>query len=187
VLPHHPKGESFVTDNSTQLVIDKATWGEGPWQSEPDRAEWRHAGLPCLALRNQHGAWCGYVAVPPGHSLHGKPYDDADVSVHGGLTYANRCSGHICHTPQPDDSDDVWWFGFDCLHGGDFGPAMHARMRDLGSPYADEPYDHAKAVAAHSFFVDVYRTLDYVRAETNALAEQLGAQWGGTSHDLPTR
>lgn len=42
----------------------------GPWDSEPNRVEWKHAGVPCLAVRNQFGAWCGYAAVPPGHPLH---------------------------------------------------------------------------------------------------------------------
>jgi hypothetical protein len=54
--------------------IDKSTWGDGPWMTEPDRVEWRHAGLPCLALRNQMGVWCGYAAVPPGHPWHGVHY-----------------------------------------------------------------------------------------------------------------
>lgn len=41
---------------------------EGPWTAEPDREEWRHSsGLACLARRGPMGAWCGYVAVPPGH------------------------------------------------------------------------------------------------------------------------
>ena len=160
---------------------EKSTWGAGPWLTEPDRLEWRHAGLPCLANRNHHGVWCGYVAVPPGHPLHGKGYDDVDVEVHGGLTYADRCSEHICHVPQPGEPDDVWWFGFDCAHAGDFTPGLDAvlrdpRLRKLGLPLPDrEPYDHAAAVAAHDWTVEVYRTLDYVQAETNRLADQLAA------------
>lgn len=30
--------------------VDKSSWGDGPWQQEPDRAEWTHRGLPCLAV-----------------------------------------------------------------------------------------------------------------------------------------
>ena len=57
--------------------IDKSTWGDGPWQQEPDRVEFRHPGLPCLLVRHPRlGVWCGYAAVPPGHALYGKPYDD---------------------------------------------------------------------------------------------------------------
>lgn len=183
------------TDVRINPEIDKSTWGEGPWQHEPDRAEWEHAGLPCLALRNRSGAWCGYAAVPPGHPLHGKgysdpvpelaaalerlknrPYDherdftfsrgvamlfggeidprpDIVIDVHGGLTYANQCSGRICHVPKPGEPDNVWWFGFDCSHAGDISPAYDRSWRGESD--------------------DAYRTLDYVRAETNRLAEQL--------------
>lgn len=156
-------------------AIDKSAWGDGPWQHEPDRVEWDHAGLPCLALRGQRsGNWCGYAAVPPGHPLHGKHFDATDVDVHGGLTYANRCAGHICHVPKPGEPDDVWWFGFDCAHCGDFTPAVDATLRAIGA--RDEPpYDHAAAIAANDWTVEVYRTLAYVQTETNRLAEQLAA------------
>lgn len=159
-------------EQTTRPDIDKSTWGDGPWQTEPDRVEWEHAGLPCLALRNHHGNWCGYAAVAPGHPLHGKDYNDADdVVVHGGLTYASLCADAICHVPKPGEPEDVWWFGFDCAHCGDFTPAMHARLN-----VREGPYDHAAAVAANRFDVDVYRTLDYVREEVEQLAAQLAAR-----------
>jgi hypothetical protein len=68
----------------------KSSWGPGPWQDEPDRLEWTHAGLYCLMIRNDLGSWCGYVGVPPEHPLHGihhsscaygcqpEPYRDLD-------------------------------------------------------------------------------------------------------------
>lgn len=160
-------------------TIDKSAWGEGPWTAEPDRAEWEHAGFPCLAVRGPDfsGHWCGYVAVPPGHPLHGKRYDDesVNVDVHGGLTYAQACAGDICHVPKPGAPDDVWWFGFDCAHAGDLSPAMRAKYLHHGYPFNSEPYDHVKAMAATDWSVDVYRTLDYVQAEANRLADQLAA------------
>jgi hypothetical protein len=144
-------------------TIDKSTWGDGPWQTEPDRVDWTHAGLPCLALRNHHGVWCGYAAVAPGHPFHGQSYDDLDVNVHGGLTYANTCAGPICHVPKPGEPDDVWWFGFDCAHTWDFSPGMTARLSTYGiDPGPRDPEE-------------VYRTLDYVQAEVIRLAEQLVA------------
>ncbi len=30
-------------------LLPKPAWGPGPWQAEPDRVEWTHAALPCLA------------------------------------------------------------------------------------------------------------------------------------------
>jgi len=160
-----------MAEQTTRPDIDKRPWGAGPWQDEPDRVEWEHAGLPCLALRNHYGNWCGYAAVPPGHPLHRKPYDEVDVSVHGGLTYASLCADAICHVPKPGEPEDVWWFGFDCGHAGDFSPQMHAFLSSRGR--REQPYDHAGAVAAGRFDVEVYRTLDYVQDETNHLAEQL--------------
>lgn len=159
---------------TAEARIDRTGWGVGPWDTEPDRVEWTHAGLPCLAVRNHHGAWCGYAAVPPGHPLHGKGYDNVDVDVHGGLTYSEFCRGEICHVSAPGEPDNVFWFGFDCHHGGDFGPGMHAMFRKHGDPFGQPEYDDAQA-ATSGQYVDVYRTLDYVQAETNRLADQLAA------------
>lgn len=161
---------------------DKAAWGNGPWLSEPDRVDFTHAGLPCLLLRGPFGAWCGYVAVLPGHPWHGLGYsqciekhdhDDewscydhcpgSKVSVHGGLTYAGPCRPPICHVPAAGESDDVWWFGFDCSHAYDYVP----RLAMLGS----------------SGLADVYRDLAYVRYEAEQLAEQLAS----LVPDVPTR
>lgn len=54
---------------------DKSDWGDGAWQSEPDKVQWRDeaTGAPCLALRAEvTGAWCGYVGIPKGHRV--RPY-----------------------------------------------------------------------------------------------------------------
>jgi len=141
-----------------QDVIDKSTWPDGPWQSEPDRWEGEHAGFPLLAVRHSRsGHWCGYVAVPPTHPAYGKDYDDVDVQVHGGLTYADKCQGSVCHVPKPGEPDDVWWFGFDCGHAGDLSPFMKAALGAFGFPLDGMEY----------------RTLEYVQVECSALAAQL--------------
>lgn len=127
----------------TASFVDKTTWGDGPWQEEPDRIEFRVPELPalaCLMVRGPMGSWCGYVGVPPGHPLHGKGYsDDAaePLMVHGGLTYAAPCmvesdrgpDALICHAPEPGESDEVWWLGFDCGHAFDISPWMTAMLR----------------------------------------------------------
>lgn len=137
--------------------LDRQAWGDGPWVSEPDRAEWKDelTGYPCLAVRSSLGHWCGYVAVSPNHPAHGKGYDTVhemsdQVAVHGGLTYASECRGHICHVPEAGEPDNVWWLGFDCAHCGDRSPGMKALFED-----------------------DVYRDLPYVRSECANLASQL--------------
>lgn len=134
---------------------DKTQWPErGPWDSEPDKAQWidEATGLDCLMLR-AHSHWCGYVGVPEDHPLHGKSYDEAyelaDIDVHGGLTFSDRCDPrgpegpHICHVPEPGRPDNVWWLGFDCMHSGDFAPSRDTRMplgigsREYGATYKD--------------------------------------------------
>jgi len=139
------------------MNLDKESWGPGPWQSEPDRKEWRHKGLPCLIVRNHLGALCGYVAVSPGHPWHRKHYDDIDADVHGGLTFSAPCreGSPICHVPQPGESDDVWWVGFDCNHGEDLAPGIRANL---------PPELHWTG--------DVYRNINYVQLEVEDLARQ---------------
>jgi len=139
-------------------------------------------GLPCLIRRNDElGHLCGYVGVAPSHPWYGKSEDGcmagrlhcgsvkidfcacgnspaSRTDVHGGLTYAAPCrhdpSEHgICHVPAPGEPDDVWWFGFDCAHVGDWSPGYRPEC------WPDESY----------------RTWEYVRAQCEALAAQLAA------------
>ena len=50
--------------------------GSGPWVDERDKAHWLDSptGPDCLAVRNDLGAWCGYVGLPDPHPLHGKDH-----------------------------------------------------------------------------------------------------------------
>jgi hypothetical protein len=165
-------------------TVDKSAWERGPWDAEPDKAQWTDeaTGLPCLMVRGPHGALCGYVGVNPGHPWHGKGYDDCTVydgpdddwdrypSVHGGLTYADGCSHgdparSICHIPAPGQPDDVWWLGFDCAHAGD---------------YSGMKYDEAWRVRFPPGG-DVYRDFGYVRSECQRLASQAARAAQGMS------
>lgn len=142
------------------LVLKGPTWGPGPWQAEPDHVVFEHAGLPCILHRNGGGAWCGYVAVSPGHPAHGQEYGgDLDLNVHGGVTYSDRCQGSICHVPKPGEPDDVWWIGFDCAHAYDLSPGDEAMYR-------------ARGMASFGMSKQ-YRDIVYVRREVERLAEQL--------------
>ena len=161
---------------------DKSGWGDGPWQSEPDKLQWQDVdtGLPCLIVRGPSGALCGYVGVGEQHPWFGKSYDGAAqpclstcsddwhqcspssrIEVHGGLTFADACAEGepergICHRPDPGESDHVWWFGFDCAHLWDLTPKIAAsRIPKSGR--------------------DVYRDVSYVQSECTALARQLAA------------
>lgn len=67
-------------------TADKSTWGEGPWQSEPDKRQWQTAaGLPGLVVRNQFGALCGYVGVPRTHPLHSVDYNAESTALDAAL------------------------------------------------------------------------------------------------------
>lgn len=116
--------------------IDKSSWGDGPWQTEPDRIVWKDqaTGLPCLLRRQEnHGAWCGYVGVDETHPLYKVDHDDAHgLRAHGGVNFSSMCQedaeNGVCHVPDPGEPEHVWWFGFDCSHGFDYSPAYECRF-----------------------------------------------------------
>jgi hypothetical protein len=137
--------------NATHRKVDRTGWPPGPWDDEPDRIEWRtQQGFPAMIIRNASmGNLCGYVGIPSDHPAREHA---EDFRVHGGVTYAAPCAGHICHVPEPGASDDVFWLGFDCGHWEDVWP---------GQPVV--PLRHREAV---------YRDVAYVRAECEALAAE---------------
>ena len=140
--------------------IDRTRFPSGPWDNEPDKLSWTDetTGLPCLICRNQSGALCGYVGVPPTHKLHGLAYPKLNVQVHGGLTYSDSCdpAGYICHHPAPGEPDNIWWFGFDTAHAGDLVPTLL-------------PYRTPSLLPLH----ETYKTISYVQQQTIQLAAQL--------------
>lgn len=158
-----------------QLVsppIDKTDWGPGPWQQEPDRVDFVHAGIACFAKRHQtFGSWCGYVGVPREHPLYGVGYEEVSLDVHGGVNYSAKCDPEagICHVPEPGMPDDVWWFGFECAHWLDLTPGHDASMRQLMRDLDIEPPREPRILRSH------YRDLPYVRRQIEGLAEQLAA------------
>lgn len=170
-------------EHKTWTTEDKSTWGDGPWQQEPDKEQFADeaTGLPCLVKRSHaSGALCGYVGVPEGHPWFSVGYgaleeDGNAPEVHGGLTYADFCQEGpeeltVCHVPAPGEPDRVWWLGFDCAHAWDLMPAMKARERTYGMP--DYPGLGIE---------DKYRTVEYVKAECASLAAQIMAAAGVTA------
>lgn len=153
-------------DRRNWTFVDKTPWGEGPWSKEHDKEQWQDptTGLPCLIVRGPLGGLCGYVGVDENHRYFGVHYNDVPADVHGGLTFSNKCQGNpeghsICHLPAEGEADEVWWFGFDCGHVGDLLPGVEKRYAMTRGRYPS----------------DVYRTLEYVRAEVTRLAAQLAA------------
>jgi len=150
-----------MIDRNDPRYVDRTGFPPGPWDNEPDKTQWTtKAGLPGLLVRNRIGSLCAYAAVTPGHPPHGTDYDKAqatyEITAHGGLTYSNTCQadGPICHTPEPGQPDDVWWFGFDCAHGNDASPGL-------------------EYVMGYFSFTRTYRDIHYVTEEVENLAQQL--------------
>jgi hypothetical protein len=134
--------------------------------------EWKHAGLSCaVVLAKEAGHRCGYVRVPPGHPMHGKRYDDVNVEIHGGLTFADLepCTEH--------EDGQGYWFGFDCAHCYDASYDPNAKIEDMTT-------DEGKALLRIHREMDLkypmpererYWTELEVVAETERLAEQLAS------------
>jgi hypothetical protein len=63
----------------------------------------------------------GYVLIPQGHVFFGKSYDDIDVNVHGGLTFAELVDEELVPMYSELSHDDIgfWMVGFDTCHFGD--------------------------------------------------------------------
>jgi hypothetical protein len=186
---------TFVEEYRT---VDKSKWGEGPWQSEPDKAVWvdEATGLDCLIVRGPVGALCGYVGVAEGHPWFGKGYsyclehgpdcedswnhrNTGEVEVHGGLTFAGPCaesedpSVHICHVPQPGRPEKVWWFGFDCAHAWDEAPGMASRDRERYEEARAKGDTEGMRLWSYRDSDTTYRSVPYVEAEITSLAKQL--------------
>lgn len=122
-----------------QRITDRTNWNRGPWDNEPDRVDFITNGYAAFTLRGPMGSWCGYVGVPETHPAFGKDYSsiELELDVHGGITYAEKCQGAICHIPAPGMPDEVWWLGFDTAHYMDLSPkdnyvSPDATYRDIG-------------------------------------------------------
>ena len=148
-----------MSENVNTPKYDKSNWQKGlGWENEADRVDFIHAGFSCLILRNHSGNWCGYVGVPKEHPAYDMDMYDIPVDVHGGVTYKERCAGHICHVPQPGMPDDVMWIGFDTAHAWDVSPGRPHELR-FNNPNGEPGV--------------TYKNQAYVTQETKQLAEQL--------------
>lgn len=67
----------------------------------------------------------GYVKIPEDHPFYNEDYDNIPVTVHGGLTYADK------------HDDGSFWVGFDCAHYGDLLPKSPIRT---GGVFRDKEY-----------------------------------------------
>jgi len=109
-----------------------------------------YAGLKFRVLRMSWGTWNGYVFLPKGHIFHGKEIDDKEIeelSVHGGVTYADS-GGGIC------SEDDDWIVGFDTNHGYDFSPDNRIRNLNIFLNGCKNYKNHAYVVQETKKLID---------------------------------
>ena len=149
---------------------------EDNWEYQKD------SRYKCQIVRNDSGAWCGYVAVPKGHPCFGLNYDTIedsypDLKIHGGLSYSEglfswkQLDGDRSELNEMIEKrkqeTDYWTIGFDCYHFGDLGPITEIK------------YGHVMPVRMKNGLIEdristlVYRTKAWVWNETNELAKQL--------------
>lgn len=139
-------------------------WGPGPWVTEPDEVTFEYAGMQCWIRRHPLlGHFCGYVAVPTNHPLHGLHYDDVLLDgidhPHGGLTFADRW-----------DDGPAWWFGFDCGHAGDVSPFMLEYRNHQPDGLLSQM---TRQRSESTLWREEYRDVQYVMSHCERLAVQL--------------
>ena len=99
-----------------------------------------------------------------------KPTPENAFAVHGCLTFSDGCrvneddpSDGICHVPDEGEPHDIWWFGFDCAHAGDYQPGLDYHMTEhLG-----------RSSVIGCMRNEPYRDVAYVQNECKKLAAQL--------------
>ena len=110
---------------------------------------WEDGDYKCVVHRHRiMGHLNGYVGLPKGHAWFGKGYEDIEVDVHGGLTYASE---YMITNPEKDGR---WWIGFDTAHLGDI------------TIFLNDP-DEIQA-----FCGETYKDMTYVISEVKNLLKQ---------------
>jgi len=82
-------------------------------------------GNKCLVLQTSWGVKLGYVGVPTDHKYYGIQYDTEDMwdaPVHGGLSYSDKLPGF---------PDNLWFFGYDFAHAGDYIPGLTIHGKEV--------------------------------------------------------
>jgi hypothetical protein len=145
-------------------MIDKSTWGPGPWQEESDVEYFSFKGIVCVLERGLFGIWCGYVRLPPTSAFSRDPdmFTHDGLDVHGGITFAQE------HTFEfGDDEFKGYWLGFDCGHFYDYLPAsQHIIQAGMlkGFPDLSKIYTETNRT---------YKDINFAREQVIGLAKQI--------------
>lgn len=135
------------------------------WRDEPDSVSFQRGPYHLLIHRTDLLHLCGYVGVRKDHVCYGSGWNHAlldELQVHGGITYSRQGGG------LPNSNDQLWYFGFDCAHFGDYVPGIHHHLNLARGAEGLPPLD-LDILSGH------YRDINYVAAEVKSLYEQLKA------------
>ncbi len=132
-----------------------------PWDGEPERLEFSHAGFKCKVLRMPDGGHLnGYVYVTDHPDILSLPWVDVDkLPCHGGIT----------------GSCGEGWIGFDCGHCDDTWPSDY--LGHLKTMLKGDYEFVGREAYVGWLNKDTYRDLAYVRKSTEGLAEALQKAW----------
>jgi len=125
------------------MTIDKSKWPDGPWQNEPDELEWIDEATE-LVCRIKRNSLGALIGYVSLPSSH--PWFGKDYQKIGAGGHRGLTYSRL---EAADDGAQIYWVGFHCAHYNDFYP---------WKAFPDES--------------DVYRTIDYVKAECARLAAQ---------------
>lgn len=95
-------------------------------------------GYRCAMILSPLGTPNGYVCIHRPHPYWGLGYDDVpDISVHGGLTFAD----YRVYVSEMEPREGEWWLGFDVLHAGDaWSISDSGRTVSMPGEVRDEAY-----------------------------------------------
>lgn len=127
------------------------------WDDGRTEREFEESGLQCCTRAMEIGHRCGYVAVPKGHPMFGKTYDevydiDPDLRVDGGVTFAQG-------------TGDIWILGWDAGH------SWHRRDESIMSDAYREAWGRVGDLLDDLAYYMV--DADRAEAETRRFARQL--------------
>jgi hypothetical protein len=159
----------------------------GPWNFEPDFAEWLDPETlyPCVAVRHPAGFWTVSVGLPEGHQLFEVPGDEIDLQVEswGGITRSSLSKPRSSHRVKRRNllevlfenfqhEERIWWVGMDFGHSFDYipNPLKPKRINCLRDCIQAVEFELSRRQSAKP---QDYRTLDFVMNECSSLAEQL--------------
>ena len=72
-----------------------------------------------VQLETPYNTWVnGYIELNPGDPYYKSPYEEVDIPVNGGWTYAES---YLNHDDLVTKEDNIWVIGFDTAHSWD-GP-----------------------------------------------------------------